>query len=159
MVNMRSPLNETIRDRFDAKAAKSDGCWKWTGVKNPAGYGLINPGGRAPPWLAHRVSWTIHVGPIPSGMCVLHRCDNPECTNPEHLFIGDYAANAADKVSKGRQHRGETSPSHKLVASQVIFIRGMYADGQVTQQDLADAFGVQRTAISDIINRKQWRHT
>ena len=73
----------------------------WLGAK-AKGYGMIRLGGMAEKKPASRVSWMLHFGPIPDGMHVLHKCDNPECTNPDHLFLGTHADNMRDKTSKGR---------------------------------------------------------
>lgn len=85
-----------IADRFWAKVEKTEGCWEWTGSKSRKGYGQFNEG------RAHRVSWEMHNGPIPEGMFVCHHCDNPPCVRPDHLFIGDNAANMRDAFAKGR---------------------------------------------------------
>lgn len=91
-----------LTDRFWDKVSRPEGCWKWTGVKNQFGYGRLRTGKSM--IVAHRVSWQIHNGPIPKGMSVLHKCDNPECTNPEHLFLGTYSDNAKDMVAKKRHN-------------------------------------------------------
>lgn len=80
-------------------------CWRWLGRKSAGGYGVLNK--HTKDISAHRASWLLHRGPIPKGMCILHRCDNPECVNIEHLWIGTHADNVADKVSKGRQPKGD----------------------------------------------------
>lgn len=91
----------TLEERFWTKVIKADNCWKWIGSKYPNGYGYIyynkNHIG------SHRVSWEIHNGIIPDKMCVLHKCDNPNCINPKHLFLGTMSDNTKDMVSK---HRG-----------------------------------------------------
>jgi hypothetical protein len=92
------------RDRFMAKVSPAPtGCWLWTGRPMSAGYGHFHLGGhRGQMLLAHRVSWMLHRGPIPHGLCVLHRCDVPLCVNPDHLFLGDRLTNMLDMVAKGR---------------------------------------------------------
>lgn len=80
------------------------GCHEFTGFLLPNGYGRIG-GGDGKTWLAHRMSWTCHFGPIPAGIQVLHRCDNRKCIRPEHLFLGTQADNMQDMIAKGR-HRG-----------------------------------------------------
>ena len=86
----------SIQSRFWDKVEKTDGCWRWLASKNKGGYGQLSG------YIAHRVSYTIHYGAIPKGMIVCHKCDNPECTNPEHLFVGTYKDNWDDAISKGR---------------------------------------------------------
>lgn len=86
------------------------GCWLWTKGRMPFGYGAIVVNGKTK--LAHRVSYEAHVGPIPSGLCVLHRCDVPPCVNPEHLFLGTQLDNMRDKIAKGRQ--GDSSVGRRV---------------------------------------------
>jgi HNH endonuclease len=97
-------LSESDEARFWTYIKKADGCWGWTGKPNGAGYGAMRVNGRTT--RAHRVSWVIHNGSIPLGIHVLHRCDNPPCCNPDHLWLGTNADNMADKVRKNRQARG-----------------------------------------------------
>jgi hypothetical protein len=87
--------------RFWAKVSKGDGCWIWTGSRNPKGYGRLNTGNRVR--LAHAISWELSHGAVPDGLWVLHRCDNPPCVRPDHLWLGTAADNTADMVAKGRQ--------------------------------------------------------
>lgn len=92
-----------LETRFWQRVEKTDGCWRWTGPLHAFGYGLIWRGGNNVG--AHRISWEIHVGPIPDGLFVLHRCDNPPCVRPDHLFLGTQADNIHDMVAKGRNYR------------------------------------------------------
>lgn len=93
----------------------SDGCWVWIGNRRPDGYGLFYLFGKQ--LRAHRVSWEMHNGPIPEGVFVCHRCDNPSCVRPSHLFLGTIQDNNADRVQKGRPGSkgvfGEHNGSHK----------------------------------------------
>ena len=83
----------SLEERFWSKVKVQDGCWAWTGGKTQ-GYGSLSLGPRSAGRIrAHRLSYILHKGEIPAGMLVLHQCDNPECTNPDHLMIGDYAEN------------------------------------------------------------------
>ena len=92
----------TILDRLWLKVHKTDGCWLWThALRN--GYGGIGAGGKCGGMLyAHRLTWSDRYGPIPAGMCVLHRCDVPACVKPEHLFLGTKGDNSRDMAAKGR---------------------------------------------------------
>ena len=92
----------TMEERFWQKVRKGPGCWEWTSARLPSGYGLIS--WRGTEHYAHRVSWMIHHGEVPAGMYVLHRCDNPPCVNPDHLYPGDAADNMRDCISRGRRN-------------------------------------------------------
>jgi hypothetical protein len=145
-------------DRFWSKVEKTDGCWNWTGCKHSSkGYGSFRSGNRMQ--RAHRVSYEMHCGPIPADMLVLHRCDNPGCVNPDHLFVGTNADNMADKVAKGRQAhfcpgRGEAAPNARLTENQVFAIRA----ASEPIREIAEKFGMSRRHIEDIRNRKSWAH-
>lgn len=84
---------------FMAHVVVSDSCWTWTG-QTSNGYGRTTYGDRSE--AAHRVSWRLHRGDIPDGSMVLHRCDNPPCVNPNHLYLGDHAQNMRDRSERGR---------------------------------------------------------
>lgn len=94
----------TTDELFWAKVDRRgpDECWEWTAARSPNGYGRFKPKGMGQK-TASRWSYEMHVGPIPDGMQVCHTCDNPPCVNPAHLWLGDHAANAADRDAKGRQ--------------------------------------------------------
>lgn len=98
MAHKRVPLP----DRFWTKVRKTESCWIWVGSKSRKGYGRIGTEKFASAKLAHRVSWEIHRGEIPTGALVLHHCDNPSCVRPDHLFLGSGADNNADMARKGR---------------------------------------------------------
>lgn len=88
-------------DRLWSKVERGPACWVWQAHRNRAGYGQFWFEGRSQK--AHRIVWIITYGEIPDGLCVLHRCDNPPCCNPEHLFLGTKADNTADMDAKGRR--------------------------------------------------------
>lgn len=92
-------LHERVRFHVDASAGP-DACWPWTAGKANGGYGAIRYNGSI--YRAHRIAWTIANGAIPQGMLVLHKCDNPPCCNPAHLFIGTHKDNSQDMARKGR---------------------------------------------------------
>jgi len=98
-----------LADRFWDKVQKSDGCWIFTGA-NAKGYGVIGRCDGTHEYVyAHRLSWELHHGPIPDGLCVLHHCDTPRCVNPEHLWLGTIADNNRDMSQKGRNWRSRNS--------------------------------------------------
>jgi len=135
-------------------------CWEWLAGKQTRGYGAFGiPRGKNQPWkmwLAHRVAWILTYGKIPEGLCVLHKCDNPSCCNPYHLFLGTLADNVADAVRKKRHARGEKVGSSRLTPKEVLDIREMYAIGEKTQQELADDYGVSNPTICHIVNQTTW---
>jgi hypothetical protein len=87
-------------DRFFEKVDKTDDCWNWLASKKWDGYGQVKFEGSMQ--TAHRTSWILHNGPVPEKLCVLHKCDNPGCVNPEHLFLGTQRDNVHDAIKKGR---------------------------------------------------------
>lgn len=103
---------------------------------------------------AHRVAWEETRGPIPAGMFVCHRCDNPACVRVEHLFLGTHADNMADQMAKGRQARGIQNPKAKLNETQVIEIRRSVA----TLADLAACFGITESVARKARSGKTWGH-
>lgn len=109
-MNKRRWMNHVpdLHSRFEAKfiPEPNSGCWLWVGSTIPDGYGYFSVATNKNIG-AHRVSWLLYRGSIPDGAHVLHRCDNPPCVNPDHLFLGDHAANVADRVAKGRSYRGK----------------------------------------------------
>lgn len=98
---------------------------------------------------AHRFSWEHHYGPIPEGLCVLHRCDNRMCVNPAHLFLGTRADNQQDAADKGRMPHGEAHWATKLTEAQVMEVVGLLASGQ-SHSSIARVYGVSRQAITNI---------
>lgn len=153
----------TNEELFWAKVDRrgEDDCWPWLAglAGSGSGHGQFwRPANkRSQPEHAHRSSWRINVGPIPRGKCVLHRCDNPPCVNPKHLFLGTRADNMRDMKSKDRQARGCQKPNAKLSDRLVQEMRFLVASG-LPQKDVAEAHGISRGLMSEIINRKKWAH-
>ena len=157
---------KTTEQKFWEKVDKESpsGCWNWTAGKNSNGYGQFGVNGKMEK--AHRVSWEMHNGDIPEhdsyhGMCVLHSCDNPACVNPRHLFLGTQTENMADMDKKNRRDKttrafGINHGRAKLNHTQVRVIRTYYP--ALTQQALADCFGVGLTTIHSIVTRQTWQH-
>ncbi len=148
-----------LAERFwDKVIVIHGGCWKWTGDKEPFGYGrLQSHRGTEGVLVAHRVSWEIHNGPIPDGLFVLHKCDNPECTNPEHLFLGTNADNMADKTAKGRQHKGEDHPAAILKENDILRIVAMNRTG-IRKVDIARTLGVSQSTVYCVLKGSSWKH-
>lgn len=159
-----------LAERFWIRVAKSDGCWTWTGFRDSRGYGGISEtiNKRRRFIGAHRAAWELTHGPIPEGMHVCHRCDNPPCVNPEHLFLGTPADNIRDMVSKGRQARGaafagriapsgEQHHNARLREADVAEIRRLAAAGW-RQKDIASGLGFSTKVVNDVVLRKSWRH-
>lgn len=151
---------ESVEDRFWSKVDRRgpDDCWEWQAGSFEEGYGAFMFRGTL--WKASRVAWTLTHGDIPNDLWVLHECDNPPCCNPAHLFLGTHIDNVADMVSKNRVCRTSGSDRwvSKLDEPTIIGIRQRYAAGGVTQQELADEFGVSFQNISMIVLRKTWKH-
>jgi hypothetical protein len=137
-------------------------CWPWTGsrlkVRGAQWHGQWTPTGGNAPEMTHRAAWRLFVGPIPDGQFVLHKCDNPACVNPAHLFLGSQADNVKDMWQKNRanprQTHGEKHWSAKLTAEIVQQIRGSHD----RDADLAAKYGVARSTICDIRKRRIWKH-
>lgn len=150
----RAIMTTSLEQRFWSKVQKTDECWLWLGAKS-RGYGMIRIGGMAEKKAASRVSWMLHFGPIPEGMHVLHKCDNPQCTNPKHLFLGTHADNMRDKTAKGRNGHTEewlqkirehAKTRQKLTLQQQEQVKRLHCAG-ATFHGLARMFGCDRMTI------------
>lgn len=135
-------------------------CWEWQACRIAKGYGHCRWNGIY--WKAHRISYVLAFGEIPDGLFVLHKCDNPPCVNPAHLFLGTSADNVQDMITKGRwtspPRIGALNSNAKLTEENVIEIRKMHESGNYIHRELAVIFGVGRTQIGNIINRNRWNH-
>lgn len=148
---------KTAPERFEMQVVRSAGCWSWRGGKDQDGYpifhgeldGVVYKRG-------HRYSYVASTGEHPGDLQVLHSCDNPECSNPDHLSLGTNAENMADKIAKGR-HRARRGADHgnaKITEEQA---KAILADPR-GYAVIADELGVSYGLVSDIKNRQSWRH-
>jgi hypothetical protein len=136
------------------------GCLEWAGARDVNGYGRASWKGQTR--LAHRLAYQVFVGPIPAGVNVCHRCDNPPCCETSHLFLGSQTANLADMRMKERGFvpvapRGERQFLAKLTEEKVLRIRAARTAGG-RPKDLAAQYGVSPTCIVDVCKRKTWKH-
>ena len=137
----------------------NSGCWLWDGAQDAKGYGRIGRRGRGSGQaFATHLALKIDGRPVPPGYCACHRCDNPSCVNPAHLFIGTNAENLADMRAKGRAAVGERHPSAKLSARAVAEIRAeLLSGGRGTQRAVARRLGLSEQQVSKIAHGKAWR--
>lgn len=148
--------------RFQARVLEVEsGCHEWQGCRQRKGYGRfgITPGQTVQ---AHRFAYELAYGSFPEDLCVLHRCDNPACCNPEHLFLGTRIDNNVDMRAKGRGStppllRGTRNPRAKLTEADVLEIRRRHATREFKTVDLAAGFGVSTHAIEAITSRRNWK--
>jgi hypothetical protein len=153
---------EDLRSFFERNLDKTSigDCWLWKGAQHGTGYGVVCYDGRTT--LAHRVSWEIHFGPIPKhnsyhGMCVLHKCDNRACVNPNHLFLGTQDDNMKDMRSKNRDVSADRSRTvFKLTPAKVMEIRQDLLDGKLSLRGIGRKHGVTHNSIWLIKVGKQW---
>ena len=168
MLSMRSI------DRFWLMVDKSggpDACWLWTAGRRPDGYGIVNWFGKTQK--AHRLSYALSTGAIPSEACVLHRCDNPPCCNPAHLWLGTRVENVADMVAKGRNAKSDSHGAHlhkdrmvrgeshafaKLTEENVIEMRRLRAEAGTPFKQLARMFRVTKNTVKDAVLLRSWTH-
>ena len=141
--------------RFWAKVTKVEGtCWPWhAGLRN-FGYGQFWYEGRSRP--SHRFAYEDVVGPIPEGMCVLHKCDNPPCCNPSHLRLGTLAENSADMAVKRRSASGERNGGAKMRLEDVEVMRRMRNVDGLTQSEIARRYGLSQAHVSKIVRNESW---
>ena len=137
---------------------KKDSCWEWPYNKNAKRYPKVHINGKDQE-LVHRMSWCLFFGKIPKAKCVCHRCDNPRCVNPKHLFLGTHAENMADMARKGRANGrsfpvGEKHFNHKLTERDVAFIRS----SELTHREIGIIFNMDHSVIGDVIRRVTWNH-
>jgi hypothetical protein len=146
------------REKFLAKASpQADGCWLWTGLVRPDGYGATRFEGKEQG--AHRVAWKLFREKIGPGISVCHKCDVRACVNPAHLFLGTPADNVQDMKRKGRDRRGERHGSARLTLAQALRIKRLLAEDKMYISEIAREFGVSETTIRAIKTGRTWRET
>lgn len=134
-----------------------DSCWSWKGSKDKRGYCYFwykNKMGKA-----HRFSYEFYKGTIPEGMQVLHKCDNPSCVNPSHLWLGTNNDNVQDKVKKNRQYHpaGIKNPKCKLTEKEVKEIIYLRKFCNIPYKILMKKFKIGSTAVRDICSNRSWK--
>lgn len=134
-----------------------DECWPWTASLHKNGYGQFHDGDTQV--TAHRFGYQMRFGPLPPGQCVLHKCDNPPCQNPNHWFAGTQRDNALDKERKlrGNHPRGSRVGGSRLTEDDVVEILRRYQRGDHAQE-IASTFGVSASHVNHIVHGKKWAH-
>lgn len=155
---------ERLKKSFEKHVIRQEGCWDWKGSKTPFGYAVMSCRREIGPDRGHRASWLIYRGKIEKEMHVCHSCDNPICTNPDHLWLGTHKQNNDDKILKGRSNnappptkKGSENGSSKLNEEQVREIKKMISQGRSCGK-IAKEFDVSATTIKRIRNGENWAH-
>ncbi len=143
------------RLKLKSKLNVDTGCLDWLVPHNATGYGFVRHNGKNRG--AHVVSWELANNASASGFVIMHTCDNRKCINPDHLVCGNDTLNMQDKVSKNRQAKGTDFKSSKLNEQKIIEIIEKYMSG-MSQLEISKLFGVDASHISNIVNRKVWKH-
>lgn len=137
------------------------GCWLWKASTNTNGYGKWGIPGTRKLIAAHRAAYEIFVGPIPSGLDVLHDCDTPLCVNPRHLHVGTHTMNMREAWARNRHppqdHAGEKNPRAKLTRKEAEDIRRRYKAGGIRLIDLAVQYGIGTSTVHSIVTRQSWQ--
>lgn len=156
--NDNQAIPARVKERFEESyiPEPNSGCWLWLGTMFNTGYGSVSINRKNK--LAHRVSYQIANGPIHDGAYICHRCDNPACVNPDHLFAGSHADNMRDCANKGRNvtpaAQGESHNQSKLTEADVLAIRA--SAGRT--KDIAAAYNISRVNVWLIKTRRAWGH-
>ena len=153
-----APALVKAQARFMAHVTKTDGCWLWTASTMNSGYGQFAHRGSMRQ--AHRVSYELHVGPIPAGLSILHSCDNKRCVNPAHLRPGTHSENIKEAYARNRRAKpnlsGERHPRASITMTDAIRMRDLRVAG-MTVTAIARRYGVKRSLVSDVVTGRCWR--
>jgi transposase-like protein len=156
-----------VEERFWERVEKTDSCWLWKGTILPSGYGRLTSGSRRKGTYvvtsAHRLSYELHHGAVPTGKNVLHRCDVKHCVNPAHLYVGTAKDNADDRHARNagwhrNRPRGTAVHTATLTDEQALAIRERYAQGGVTYAQVAAEFGTTRVVVGKVVRGTHWAH-
>lgn len=161
-VNLRAPRDGSLAERLEhsgwtevLRRPELGPCWEWDGGRYNTGYGCVSVGDSKRNH-ASRVAYLAWVGPLDDGLFACHRCDNPPCINPAHLFAGTPKENSEDAAKKNRSAHGERQGGHKLTEDEVRAARVAYATGKFSHRELAQAYGVSTSGINLAIRGKTW---
>lgn len=144
-----------IVSRFWASVERVGGCWVWRG-STARGYGRFRPF-PGDTWFAHRFAYLLEYGEPPRDLLVCHRCDNPPCVRPDHLFLGTALDNKADCVAKNRVARGVKTGKAKLTETEVVRIRELHSIG-VHIKVIAEQFAISKSQVDYVVRRVCWSH-
>jgi len=148
--------------RFWNKVDKTKNCWEWRGAHNQKGYGRFHLESKT--YSAHRISafWAGILPNLHSKLFVCHQCDNPSCVNPQHLFVGTQKDNMQDCIQKGRRisrgQQGVMHPKAKLLDQDILEMRSLYKQGNITYQNLGIRFHISKSQAYKIVNKRSWTH-
>lgn len=149
------PLTEREKEKFSCSRVSSSeqDCWPFIGYTQKSGHGQYNIRGKT--YYAHQVAYCVANGPWRDPeLCVLHKCDNPACCNPSHLYLGTKLRNTRDMIERGRQSRGEKHST--LTNENVTEIKRLYKEGNKTQKEIGKMFDIVESQVSRIVNGKRW---
>lgn len=157
MIGRPARTPEQVEADFEARYVKRgpNDCWEWIGTIEKGGYGVLQIEKKQ--WRAHRYAYVRLHGAIPDNLLVCHRCNNPLCVNPAHLYVGTSQDNSNDTAAAGSL-KGTRNGRAKITAEDVVKIRELYAYEDRSQHWLAQRYGLKQTHISEIVTGKQWVH-